>query len=297
MSDGGTAGGAAGDTSGNRMESFFQPDLLSGRVAVITGGGTGLGFAMARTFANLGASLVLASRNRDHVGPAAEQLRQRGVDALAVTCDVRNRKQVNSMIARAVDEFGGLDILVNNAAGNFLVRAEELSERGWKAVTRIVLDGSWYCSQAAFEPLVEGGGGAILNILATYATGAGVLTVHSAAAKAGVLAITRTLAVEWAEYDIRVNAIAPGPVDTEGAGGALWSISEAREAIREKVPMERFGTEDEIARAAAFLVSDAATYVTGSLLPVDGGLTLGKGHFVEDPEVADKMLRKPGGDD
>lgn len=277
--------------------SFFQPDLLEDRVAVITGGGTGLGFAMARTFANLGARLVLASRSQDHVGPAAEKLRQRGVDVLALTCDVRRPKQVNSVIARTVDEFGGIDILVNNAAGNFLVRAEELSEGGWKAVTRIVLDGSWYCSQAAFEPMKERGGGAILNILATYATGAGVLTVHSAAAKAGVLAITRTLAVEWAEHNIRVNAIAPGPVDTEGAGAALWSLPEAKEAIREKVPMARFGTEEDIARAAAFLVSDAAAYVTGSMLPVDGGLTLGKGHLVDDPAVAEKMLGKPGATD
>ena len=189
------------------------------------------------------------------------------------------------------EHFGRGDVLVNNAAGNFLVRAEDLSPGGWKAVTRIVLDGSWFCSRAVYEPMKEQGGGNILNVLATYATGAGPLTVHSAAAKAGVLSLTRTLAVEWADAGIRVNAIAPGPVDTHGAGSRLWNSDEARASIAEKLPMGRFGTEAEIADAAIFLVSDAASYVTGTMLPVDGGLTLGEGHLAN-IEAIQHLLRQ-----
>ena len=258
---------------------FFSDNLLEGKVALITGGGTGLGLATARAFGANGAKLVIASRSAEHVEGGAATLREQEIEALPLVCDVREPNQVEAMVDAAIEHFGSVDVLVNNAAGNFLVRAEDLSPGGWKAVTRIVLDGSWFCSRAVYEPMKEQGGGNILNILATYATGAGPLTVHSAAAKAGVLSLTRTLAVEWANAGIRVNAIAPGPVDTHGAGSRLWNSDEARASIAEKLPMGRFGTEAEIANVAVFLVSDAASYVTGTMLPVDGGLTLGKGHL------------------
>ncbi len=270
--------------------SYFARDLLDNHVTLITGGGTGLGLAMARTFGALGARVAIASRSTEHVEPAAAELRDAGVDALPLVCDVRDPDQVEESVDRVVKHFGGIDSLVNNAAGNFLVRAEDLSVGGWKAVTRIVMDGSWFCSQAVYPHMKEKGSGNILNILATYATGAGTLTIHSAAAKAGVLAITRTLAVEWATAGIRVNAIAPGPVDTHGAGSRLWASDEARQSIADKVPMGRFGTEQEVSDSAAFLISDAASYITGTMLPVDGGLTLGKGHLAGVDEV-EHLLR------
>lgn len=270
---------------------FFSDNLLEGKVALITGGGTGLGLATARAFGANGAKLVIASRSAEHVEDGAATLREEEIETLPLVCDVREPDQVEAMVDTAIEHFGRVDVLVNNAAGNFLVRAEDLSPGGWKAVTRIVLDGSWFCSRAVYEPMKEQGGGNILNVLATYATGAGPLTVHSAAAKAGVLSLTRTLAVEWADAGIRVNAIAPGPVDTHGAGSRLWNSDEARASIAEKLPMGRFGTEAEIADAAIFLVSDAASYVTGTMLPVDGGLTLGEGHLAN-IEAIQHLLRQ-----
>jgi len=273
----------------------FAPDLLAGKVALITGGGTGLGLAMARSFGAVGARLVIASRSTDNLEAGAAVLHDEGVDTLPLVCDVRDAEQVERMVAGALDHFGRVDVLVNNAAGNFVVRAEDLSVGGWKAVTRIVLDGSWFCSQAVHAPMKKQGGGNILNILATYATGAGTLTVHSAAGKAGVLALTRTLAVEWADAGIRVNAIAPGPVETHGAGSRLWDSDEARASIAEKLPMGRFGSEREVADVATFLVSDAASYVTGTMLPVDGGLTLGKGHLANIDAVGHLLRPKNDG--
>ncbi len=261
--------------------NVFAANLLADRVALITGGGTGLGLAMARAFGAAGAKLVIASRSAANVEGGAATLTDAGIDALPLVCDVREPQQVEETVAAGVEHFGRLDVLVNNAAGNFVVRAEDLSVGGWKAVTRIVLDGSWFCSQAAYPHMKDQGGGTILNVLATYATGAGTLTVHSAAAKAGVLALTRTLAVEWADAGIRVNAIAPGPVETHGAGSRLWDSDAARASIIDKLPMARFGEEREVADVATFLVSDAASYVTGVILPVDGGLTLGKGHLAD----------------
>ena len=270
---------------------FFSDNLLEGKVALITGGGTGLGLATARAFGANGAKLVIASRSAEHVEGGAATLREQEIEALPLVCDVREPNQVEAMVDAAIEHFGRVDVLVNNAAGNFLVRAEDLSPGGWKAVTRIVLDGSWFCSRAVYKHMKDQGGGNILNVLATYATGAGPLTVHSAAAKAGVLSLTRTLAVEWADAGIRVNAIAPGPVDTHGAGSRLWNSDEARASIAEKLPMGRFGTEAEIADAAIFLVSDAASYVTGTMLPVDGGLTLGEGHLAN-IEAIQHLLRQ-----
>ncbi len=275
--------------------SVFAAELLAGKVALITGGGTGLGLAMARGFGAVGARLVIASRNDEHVEGGAETLRGEGTETLPLVCDVRDPDQVEQMVTAAIEHFGRIDVLVNNAAGNFVVRAEDLSVGGWKAVTRIVLDGSWFCSQAVYAPMKRQGGGNILNILATYATGAGALTVHSAAAKAGVLALTRTLAVEWADAGIRVNAIAPGPVETRGAGSRLWDSDEARASIAEKLPMGRFGSEREVAEAATFLVSAASSYITGTMLPVDGGLTLGKGHLASVDAVQHLLRRKDGG--
>ncbi|HEV2424750.1 MAG TPA: 2,4-dienoyl-CoA reductase [Terriglobia bacterium] len=253
---------------------------LEGRVAIVTGGGTGIGFGIASEYARLGARLVLASRNEKHLGPAAEALTARGAEVLTVRTDVREPDDVDRMVEAAVARFGGIDILVNNAAGNFICLAEKLSPHGWDAVVRIVLNGTFYCSRAAGLRMIESGrGGNILNIVAAYAWTGGPGTVHSACAKAGVVCMTQTLAVEWARYKIRVNAIAPGPVETEGAGSKLWASPEIREAMLRSVPRGRIGTVEEVAQASAYLVSDYADYITGEVLVMDGGQWLGKGMF------------------
>lgn len=271
------------------MIDVFRPDLLAGKVALVTGGGTGLGYAMAEHFARHGADVVIASRRAEHVEPAAESLRAHGTRIRATTVDVRDPQEVERLMAFTTAELGRLDVLVNNAAGNFLVRAEDLSPNGWRAVVGIVLDGTFHCCRAAF-PALRDSGGVILNIVATYAESAGAFVVHSAAAKAGVVSLTRTLALEWAHHGVRVNAISPGPVPTPGAGGKLWDSPEASAAIERAVPLGRMGRADEVATLATFLASDAGAYMTGGIYPVDGGLGLGGNLF--DSRFA-ALMREP----
>ncbi len=256
---------------------------LDGRVAIITGGGTGIGRAIAFEYARLGAKLVLASRSAEHLEPTALELRKAGAQVLAIPMDVRVPEQVEHLCQETTRQFGSIDILVNNAAGNFICPAEKLSPNGWNAVVNIVLNGTFYCSRAAgLQMIASGRGGNILNIVATYAWTGGPGTIHSASAKAGVVSMTRTLAVEWARYKIRVNAIAPGPVETEGAGSKLWAAPEVRSAMIRGIPRGRIGTMEEIAHASAYLVSDFADFITGEVLVMDGGQWLGKGMFARD---------------
>ena len=182
------------------------------------------------------------------------------------------------MVQRVTRHFGRIDILINNAAGNFVSRAEELSPNGWNAVIGIVLNGSFYCSRAVGRHMIgRGKGGAIVSILANYVWTGSAGTIHSAAAKAGVMSMTQTLAVEWASHGIRVNAVAPGPVESPGAAKQLWSTPEAVQRITDMVPLKRWGRPEEIADAVAFLV--APGYITGEILTVDGGAWLGRGTF------------------
>ena len=256
---------------------------LDGRVAIITGGGTGIGRAIAFEYARLGAKLVLASRSAEHLEPTATELRKTGAQVLAIPTDVRVPEQAEHVCQETTRRFGSIDILVNNAAGNFICPAEKLSPNGWNAVVNIVLNGTFYCSRAAgLEMIASGRGGSILNIVATYAWTGGPGTIHSASAKAGVVCMTRTLAVEWARYKIRVNAIAPGPVETEGAGSKLWAAPEVRSAMIQGIPRGRIGTTEEIAHASAYLVSDFADFITGEVLVMDRGQWLGKGMFARD---------------
>jgi NAD(P)-dependent dehydrogenase (short-subunit alcohol dehydrogenase family) len=261
---------------------MLAENTLKGRVAIITGGGTGIGRAIAHEYVRLGARLVLASRSSEHLDPTAEELRAKGAEALAVPTDVRVPEQVERLVEETVRRFGSIDILVNNAAGNFICPAEKLSPNGWNAVVNIVLNGTFYCSRAAgLHMIASGRGGNILNILAAYAWTGGPGTIHSASAKAGVVAMTRTLAVEWARYKIRVNAIAPGPIETEGAGAKLWATPQVRDAMLKTIPRGRMGQTEEVAHAAAYLVSDFADFITGDVLVLDGGQWLGKGMFGE----------------
>ncbi len=254
--------------------------LLKDRVAIVTGGGTGIGLAIAKRLGELGARLAIGSRNAENLERGSAELRLAGFDPLAVQIDVRNPEQVDEMVQRVVRHFGRIDILINNAAGNFICRAEDLTPNGWNAVIGIVLNGSFYCSRAVGRHMIaRGAGGTIVSVLANYVwTGSGG-TIHSAAAKAGVMSMTQTLAVEWARHRIRVNAVAPGPIESAGAAKQLWNTPEAVDRITSMVPLGRWGQPGEVADAVAFLVSDHAAYITGETLTIDGGAWLGRGTF------------------
>ena len=256
----------------------IDPQAFAGKVAVVTGGGSGIGLGIARRLASGGARIALIGRNADKLATAAEQITSETQMALVVTrsLDVRDHEAVGEAFTSINDELGGLSLLVNNAAGNFVVPAEQMSPNGFKAVVDIVLNGTFYCSRAFANIVKDQSGGAILNVIATYAWTGHPGVVHSAAAKAGVQAMTRTLAVEWARYGIRINCIAPGPTETKGAGAALWPTEEDRISLTNSVPLKRFTTPEEVAVSAAFLLSDEAAYITGDTLVVDGGQWLGK---------------------
>jgi len=267
---------------------MFASPVLDGQVAVVTGGGTGIGLGIAEALGRLGARIVIASRAQAHLDEGQARLREAGCEVATVTVDVRDPDQVDAMVARALASFGRLDILVNNAAGNFICPAEDLSPNGWNAVIGIVLNGSFYCSRAVGRHLIaRGRGGSIVSILANYAWTGSAGTIHSASAKAGVLAMTQTLAVEWAKHRIRVNAVAPGPVESPGAAAQLWSTPDAVDAITRSVPLRRWGTAAEIGDAVSFLVSPHAAYITGAVLTVDGGQWLSRGTagFLDVPRV------------
>ena len=251
--------------------SLYRPDALAGHVAIVTGGATGIGRAIARGFARLGADVCIASRKADVLARAAAELStETGRTILAVAADVRNPDDAQRVIDAAVARFGGLDTVVNNAAGNFLAPAATLSSNGFKTVVDIDLVGTFHMCRAAFAALAASRRGAIINISATLHYHGTPLQLHASAAKAGVDALTRNLAVEWGGAGIRVNGIAPGPIaDTEG----MRRLAPGDAAARAKagIPLGRFGTTDEIAAAAVFLRSAAAAYVTGTVLVVDGG--------------------------
>jgi NAD(P)-dependent dehydrogenase (short-subunit alcohol dehydrogenase family) len=246
-------------------------------VALVTGGGTGIGRAIAERLAREGYDIGIASRSPAHLAEGRQIIERTGARVLPVPTDVRVPDQVEELMRAMVKEFGRLDVLVNNAAGNFVVRSEDLSPNGWRAVVGIVLDGTFFCCRAAFPHLSRSESASILNIVASYAWLAGPGTVHSAAAKAGVVALTRTLAVEWADRHIRVNAIAPGPVHTEGTDRQLWTDSGLVDRVTGDIPMRRFGSASEIADAAWFLTGPTGRYITGEVLTVDGGQSLGGG--------------------
>ena len=259
---------------------MFAPDLLKDHVAIVTGGGTGIGLAIAKRLASVGCRVMIASRDSEHLESGVAEVQRAGQEASAFQVDVRDPVQVDEMVARTAATFGRIDILVNNAAGNFVCRAEELSPNGWNAVIGIVLNGSFYCARAVGRHLIaRHHPGSIVSILANYVWTGSPGTIHSAAAKAGVMSMTQTLALEWARHNIRVNAIAPGPIESPGAAKQLWNSPQAVERIRQMVPLGRWGRASEVADAVAFLVSPLAAYITGETLTVDGGAWMGHGPY------------------
>ena len=270
----------------------MKSTAFQGKRVLITGGGSGLGRAMALAYADHGAKVCVIGRRQEAVVETASMVEALGGEGLALSCDVRDAARVQAVIDDTVKQFGGIDVLVNNAAGNFVAPSETLSPNGFKAVIDIVLNGTFYCSRAAFAALKERKG-SILNIIATYAWSGEPGAVHSACAKAGVLAMTRTLAAEWGPVGIRVNAIAPGPIHTEGTDKNLWSVAGAVEEVEQHVPLGRLGEPGDVAKAALWLSSDEASWISGAALPVDGAHWL-SGGTLNFRELYDKAVAAMG---
>ena len=245
---------------------------LAGRVVLVTGGAGGIGRALCEAFARAGADVALASRKLEPLEEVAASLRKLGRRALAVQCDVRELKQCEEAVQRVVRELGRLDVLVNNHGANFLAPATGISQNGWKAITSVVLDGTFHMSRAAFEPLRESGHGRIISLAATNGTLGSPLMSPSGAGKAAVLSLMQSLAVEWAPFGITCNSVSPGPVDTEGANKRLWADQEAYDRVAQRAPLgKRMATPADVAGPVLFLASDAASFITGAEIVVDGG--------------------------
>jgi len=252
-------------------------DSFQGKTVMVTGAGTGLGRAFALRFAELGATVALVARTVERLEAVAGEIAAAGGKALVVPLDIRDAGAVEAGVERIVQETGSIDVLVNNAAGNFIARAEYITPNGWNAVVGIVLNGSFYCASAAGKRMLAQRSGKILNVTASYAWVGGPGTVHSACAKAGLITMARTLAVEWGDRNVQVNCLCPGFVDTEQSREKLWPSEEGRNHILERVPARRFGTIEETVEAGVFLCSDAANYVNGEVFTIDGGEWLNKG--------------------
>ncbi len=264
--------------------SVFRPDLLAGKVALVTGGGTGIGFGIASSLASAGAAVAIASRKPEHLEDAAGRLRAGGARVTTVETNVREPEAVARMVERVTADHGRLDVLVNNAAGNFYAPSASLSPNAWRAVVETDLYGSFYCSQAAYPVMKAQGGGRIISVSMTLHYRGWPLMAHATAAKAGVDAITRTLALEWAPDHITVNAVAPGPIPTDGVRRAFTPPNETApdlfrmdEYATRSIPLGRWGTPDDIGQMVTYLASPAADWITGAIFVVDGGSWLAGG--------------------
>jgi NAD(P)-dependent dehydrogenase (short-subunit alcohol dehydrogenase family) len=253
---------------------------FTGKTVLITGAGTGLGKGFALRAAELGATVALAGRRENLLQETARAIEAAGGRSLVCRLDIRKPDDVEACVERIVDETGAIDVLINNAAGNFLARAEDLTPNGWNTVINIVLNGTAYCTLAAGKRMVRQGRGKILNLSASFAWCGGPGTVHSAAAKAGVIAMSRTLAVEWGPKNVQINCLAPGFVDTEQSRTVLWPTEKGQKKILDTIPAGRFQTVEELVEVGLFLCSPAADYINGEVMVADGGQWLNKGVFV-----------------
>ncbi|WP_264566812.1 SDR family oxidoreductase [Flavobacterium sp. N3904] len=265
-------------------DKMLRDDALKGKVIVVTGGGSGLGKAMTKYFLELGAQVAITSRDLEKLKNTAKELEaETGGTCLPLQCDVRHYEEVENMLQEVLKAFGKVDVLLNNAAGNFISPTERLSANAFDTVIDIVLKGSKNCTLAFGKHWIDTKqtSASVLNIVTTYAWTGSAYVVPSATAKAGVLAMTRSLAVEWAKYGIRTNAIAPGPFPTKGAWDRLLPGDLAEKFdLAKKVPLKRVGDHQELANLAAYLVSDFSAYVNGEVIVIDGGEWLkGAGQF------------------
>jgi peroxisomal 2,4-dienoyl-CoA reductase len=269
--------------------SVFRPELLRGQVGLVTGGGSGIGLGISELLAALGMHVVIASRKPEHHDTARERLAATGASVSSVALDVRDPERVRAVVDEVAQRHGRLDLLVNNAAGNFYAPSATLSPNAWKAVVEIDLYGTFYCSQAVHGVMREQGGGRIVSTSMTLHYRGWPQMAHATAAKAGVDALTRTLALEWAPDRIRVNAIAPGPIPTEGVRKAFtppadsgipdrFAVADAKMAAyaEERIPLGRWGAPSDIANMVAFLASPAGDWITGAIFVIDGGEWLAK---------------------
>jgi 2,4-dienoyl-CoA reductase [(3E)-enoyl-CoA-producing], peroxisomal len=257
---------------------MFSPSLLNGRAALVTGGGTGICRGIALAFARHGCDVAITSRKTEHLDPTVRELAACGVRSAGLAADVRDAGAIAAVVDHVAASFGRLDVLVNGVAGNFLCLVEQLSPNGFGTVIDIDLKGTFNTSKAAL-PWLKSTRGVVLNISATLHYGGTPAQAHVAAAKAGVDALTRNLAVEWGPHGIRVVGLAPGPIDaTEGVSRLL--TAERREAVSMQVPLGRLGAIDDVATAALFLCSDLASYINGATLVIDGGLSLATARMI-----------------
>ena len=273
---------------------MLRDNALKGEVIIVTGGGSGLGKAMTTYFLELGAKVVISSRNLDKLLTTAKELEEKtGGEVLPVACDVRHYDQVEAMLTATLEKFGKVDGLVNNAAGNFISPTERLSANAFDTIIDIVLKGSKNCTLALGKHWIDikQKKATVLNIVTTYAWTGSAYVVPSATAKAGVLAMTRSLAVEWAKYGIRTNAIAPGPFPTKGAWDRLLPGELKDEFdMKKKIPVGRLGVHQELANLAAYLVSDFSAFVNGEVVTIDGGEWLkGAGEFNMLEKIPEQM--------
>ena len=266
----------------------FAPDLFRGRTALVTGGGRGIGRGIALGFARFGADVVIASRKPENLEPTAREIEALGVQCLAQATDIRDVEQVERLVALARDRFGAIDYLINNAGGQFPARPSDISDRGWRSVVDLNLNGTWNLCSRVGPQMVSRGFGAIVNIVHIYSFDRSApMFAHSGAARAGVVNLTRTLAYHWSRHGVTVNALAPGTTDTAGVREEEFRYAEQDdfEAIaKSDIPAHRLASVDEVAAAALFLCSAAARYINGAALVVDGAGYLGPWTDMHDPE-------------
>ena len=273
---------------------MFEKNLLNGQTIVITGGGTGLGKSMSRRFGELGANIVISGRRKEKLEETADEFSKLGINVLTCPGDVRKLEDVELMTSQAIDKFGKIDGLLNNAAGNFISPTEMLSPNAFKVVIDIVLMVTWNCTSTIGKEMIKNKKGNVLSIVTTYAWTGSPYVVPSAAAKAGVLAMTRSLAVEWGKYNIRFNAIAPGPFPTKGAWSRLMppGFEDFEDGMKNKIPMKRFGERHELENLASYLMSDGSAYINGEVVTIDGGEWLaGAAEFSEMDKIPDSLWK------
>ncbi|PSQ97313.1 MAG: 2,4-dienoyl-CoA reductase [Bacteroidetes bacterium SW_9_63_38] len=260
------------------MSDDFADDLLTDHHIVITGGGTGLGRAMALRFADLGAAVTINGRRTEPLEETVADIEERGGTAEGISCNVREADAVDAFFDEAEERQGPVTRLVNNAAANFLAATKYISPNGFDAIVKTNLYGSFYCTQACGRRWLERAEeGVVLSIATTYAETGSAYVVPSAMSKAGIVAMTRSLAAEWGSAGIRLNAVAPGPFPTEGAWDRLMPSADLEEKMRQRIPVRRFGSPEELADLASFLLSDLSGYMNGEVVTVDGGETLAAG--------------------